>query len=581
MAQVRLIVNAPASVAREISTLGKPANDGSWGFGDIDTMRIRTADVACVVLPDDSLACSPLAPGSMAGKIAIVHRGTCEFGCKAKAAQDAGAIACIIINNQPAMINMSGGACGADVMIPTLLIDQTEGNSIKAAICANGNITMGTYRGVFANNIGIDKATGAASPMAAAYPNGYIQDTMDYVFQPSIFIDNNGNADQNNVLARATINLIYSPTQPYPQQVYKDSTVIPSIQRADQPRDTAEVFFNVFDIYDAVANSDRRGIYELVYQIESPNGDEFPGDNVVRYQFRITEEMFSLVPLNPNTNDIAQFNPISPSVTGLAPTNRVFKFGPVMNTPTLGAGQSVFIDSVRLAVSAGDTVDFTALQINVEVHKWVDADANGGIAETELTQVGNGLLAFSDVSEKGKFISVGIDDAVTGDPGPIALEPNTTYLILAAYRGDDMVSFSSGPDDYAYERYYNNHAGLVSPVFVNQWYSGFTDTPVAGFRIDLSGSIVDAVATKPSLNQIAVSVYPNPSRDYLNVQLDQKVSATATIEVQDLNGRTLKAVAAGSAETTRINTRDLSNGIYQMVIRSAEGVAVKKFAIAK
>src|SRR5690606_31806620 len=54
---------------------------------------------------DDSLACNPLTNGpDMTGKIAVLYRGNCEFGLKALNAEQAGAEAVVIINNQGAPV---------------------------------------------------------------------------------------------------------------------------------------------------------------------------------------------------------------------------------------------------------------------------------------------------------------------------------------------------------------------------------------------------------------------------------------------------------------------------------------------
>ena len=50
----------------------------------------------------------------LTGKIALVSRGTCEFGMKS--AQNAGAEAVIIYNNVGGIVNMAAGAVGADVI---------------------------------------------------------------------------------------------------------------------------------------------------------------------------------------------------------------------------------------------------------------------------------------------------------------------------------------------------------------------------------------------------------------------------------------------------------------------------------
>ena len=59
--------------------------------------------------------------GALAGKIVVIRRGECEFGFKALAAQNEGAVAVIMVNNVPgAPIIMGGGAVGGSVTIPLL-----------------------------------------------------------------------------------------------------------------------------------------------------------------------------------------------------------------------------------------------------------------------------------------------------------------------------------------------------------------------------------------------------------------------------------------------------------------------------
>ena len=43
--------------------------------------------------------CNPYPAGSLTGKIALIQRGTCEFGFKVLTAQNAGAIGALIYNN--------------------------------------------------------------------------------------------------------------------------------------------------------------------------------------------------------------------------------------------------------------------------------------------------------------------------------------------------------------------------------------------------------------------------------------------------------------------------------------------------
>ncbi|HNS42695.1 MAG TPA: hypothetical protein PKN22_08040, partial [Taishania sp.] len=78
--------------------------------------------------PISQEGCSPLTNGSsVTGKIAVVYRNTCEFGDKAKNAQDAGAIAVIVVNRDNEVIAMGGGTQGPNVTIPVVMLTSLDG----------------------------------------------------------------------------------------------------------------------------------------------------------------------------------------------------------------------------------------------------------------------------------------------------------------------------------------------------------------------------------------------------------------------------------------------------------------------
>lgn len=95
-----------------------------------------------LVLADDGVApstdvCSPLAPNAAAaaaGKIVVVDRGTCAFTDKVKRAQDAGAIAVIVVDNVAGA--PPGGLGGTDpsITIPAVRITLDDGSAIKAVM---------------------------------------------------------------------------------------------------------------------------------------------------------------------------------------------------------------------------------------------------------------------------------------------------------------------------------------------------------------------------------------------------------------------------------------------------------------
>ncbi|MEO6039166.1 MAG: M36 family metallopeptidase, partial [Saprospiraceae bacterium] len=79
---------------------------------------------------DSSKNCLPPV-NDLTGKIAMIDRGICEFGQKALAAQQAGAIACIICNFQQGTVLMGAATVGGLVTIPVVMIQKSDADFLK------------------------------------------------------------------------------------------------------------------------------------------------------------------------------------------------------------------------------------------------------------------------------------------------------------------------------------------------------------------------------------------------------------------------------------------------------------------
>ena len=117
-------------------------------FGGAFTSTALTGDAVLVTDegadPDENDACEPITnAGEIDGNVAVLRRGACEFGFKALAAQNAGAIAVIVVNNQEgAPIVMAGGDDGESVTIPVLMVSDVVGEAIIAELANGVNTTM-------------------------------------------------------------------------------------------------------------------------------------------------------------------------------------------------------------------------------------------------------------------------------------------------------------------------------------------------------------------------------------------------------------------------------------------------------
>ena len=131
-----LKVNSPANLAGDYGAV--LATD--FG-GDLSTNISGDLVLGNSNGDSQSEGCSELVNSSeIEGKIAVIRRGNCAFVDKANNAQDAGAIAVIIVNNA------AGNAAGQagdddDITIPSLMVSKADGEKLIAAL-ENGTINI-------------------------------------------------------------------------------------------------------------------------------------------------------------------------------------------------------------------------------------------------------------------------------------------------------------------------------------------------------------------------------------------------------------------------------------------------------
>jgi hypothetical protein len=85
----------------------------------------------------------------LTGTIALVRRGTCEFGLKAYNAEAAGALGVIIMNDRAqdlSIFTMGAGEFGPLVTVPVVLVDQQQGDALETAV-AGGTPVSATLGG--------------------------------------------------------------------------------------------------------------------------------------------------------------------------------------------------------------------------------------------------------------------------------------------------------------------------------------------------------------------------------------------------------------------------------------------------
>lgn len=139
-------VNSPSNLS------GTYLSSGAAAFGPALPSEGITANLGLAddgVNPDVNDACQPI-QNDLTGKIAILNRGDCTFVEKVIAAQEAGAVACIIVNNDGDNVIAMGGS-DFSITIPSVMIGLTDGQNFISAI-ENGNTVNVTLHGNIQNN---------------------------------------------------------------------------------------------------------------------------------------------------------------------------------------------------------------------------------------------------------------------------------------------------------------------------------------------------------------------------------------------------------------------------------------------
>ena len=164
-----LDVSSPAQVAGtyEIGTaaFGPPIPGGGGLSGEIACLKDASPDFTIFN------GCTPAAnPGELAGKIALIDRGTCSFSAKVANAEAAGAIAAIIVNNNGNTPLSLGGS--GTVNIPAISVGRRDGNRIREAACPDAALTFGDRFQVTAF-WQTDSASGPATSVDLTPESGY------------------------------------------------------------------------------------------------------------------------------------------------------------------------------------------------------------------------------------------------------------------------------------------------------------------------------------------------------------------------------------------------------------------------
>ena len=158
-----------------IDTPSLPATTHQVGGANFGPAVADPGITAEAVVAEPIEACSPLTNGAaVAGKIAMVLRNDgCTFVTQTRNAQQAGAVATVIVNDRPELQGVFNDGTGGDITIPPVLVRQVAGQAVLDALSTDSveleiaRISLADMQALFSSR-GPRRGDGAVKPDLAA-----------------------------------------------------------------------------------------------------------------------------------------------------------------------------------------------------------------------------------------------------------------------------------------------------------------------------------------------------------------------------------------------------------------------------
>lgn len=538
-----LVLLSASSFAQVIFSVEEPAPiQGGYDFTYADTwgadlLNPANAVLDTLMIADDSLACTPIV-NDLTGKIAVVYRGTCEFGAKALEAQNAGAIAVIIVNNVAgAPIAMGAGAVGGSVTIPVVMVSQATGALLHSNIMSGDVIAfIGNKTGYYDDDMGmvvnnVLRTNGNGIPALIA------QNASEFNTTIGGWVYNYGVNDQTGITLNVTVN--------NGADVYDETSTAFSLVSGD----SAYISLPDFSL-PAYPN----GAYSLTYSVEYGVTDEYAADNTIVTDFKINDNVYSLSRLDGN------MMPVSDGGIRPNPNNSTYSSCIVFDNAN---GSRLAAEGMYFNASTTTTDSLTGQEITVVAYKWNDV----------FTDLNDPNLGFTDLEEMatGQFYYTTNDQNMPKYQEfftPFAMEDNQRYL-FCVQTFNTAVFFGYDTDS----KYTLNEANDLQPLYPVESdgaYSagGFTGGDVPSVAVH----VIDADDLSVNENVIETSSYPNPAKDVVTVKVN--VSGNAVLNITDLAGRNVSTsdVTIANGQFTA-NVAGFNAGTYVFSLSYADGTS--------
>lgn len=500
----------------------------------------------------DSLGCLALQNGpDISGKIAVVYRGTCEFGAKALNANTVGAIAVVIINNVPGSpVGMGAGAVGDQVTIPVVMISAEAGALLKAAI-ENGEVEafIGNKLGLFDYDLGFF-AEDIYLPNGNSIPSLVATDGTEFSYTPAAWLHNYGSEGTAAAKFTATITLDGNT-------VYTANVTNISLNSGDEIYVSTPAF---------APASWTPGLYVITLEASYDEDlavdevEEYDGDNVYTINLMISDnQIFTRSSINPDGSILP------------GPGYRVSDgsaFSACVNFTHPNASRMALSGLHFGATASGEnTIEGELLGLTVWRMNSTFTDINDPNYSVDVTLVANADFDVPNGAANGDMFFAPVR---TADEEFLILEDNQRYVFCVGTDNSDVfILFDGGGLDN--RRQYEGLNGNNQPDYYiyTTGIGRFTDfygLPAIGVEF----FDVNLVST-PENNIVDVTPYPNPTTEFLNIPLNG-MTGTAQLNIFDANGRLISTENVNVANNTlTVDVQNMATGIYTFTMAFENG----------
>lgn len=487
----------------------------------------------------DTLACYELTNSAeMTGNIALLYRGTCEFGAKALNAQNAGAIGVVIVNNiSGPPVGMGAGAVGDQVTIPVVMVSDLDGAYLRSMMdTTTVELRIGTLTGVFPYNMGLEPS-GVLLPRAAAIPSELAMDATDLNFDLGAWVFNFGNTEQTNVTLQA--------------EVLQDGT---SIYNETSAPETVAPNDSVFISLPNFSQTSYSGLYTVNYAIITDQDDAFPGNDSLTTTLHIGD-VFSYAEVDPTTG-------IPVADTYIAPAENPDGWRSCIYFSHPNASRVAATGLWVTAWAPADSV-FEGNFITVQGNLWdaaitgpTDLPSSDG-SDLSEEQYGDHILT---EAERGVAIYVPFLE-------PLLLQDNANYLFCLV--SNDPRTYHGYDDNLEYTENENTYLLPISNLESSGWFNGFT-----GFNTHPSIGVATMDATLIGIEEndrIEITPFPNPTVDQIKIPV-AGASGAAMLEIFDMAGAKVaeRQVNVGGEQVV-VDMKGISNGTYMFNMLFEDG----------